>query len=274
MSTFAPREVPFVLDDVSPELGIKNENDTDYNRIKITQKDLGSLSVIGSLTRVEYGKWADRDACLIGFRFQFQKGNSLAYRFSRADIAIEFQARPPKNPGDDPAVLRYGPKYLRSTGTAEQVGWHYTASLSASPGLGPVSIEPGIEIGRSGSYTRQYAAEVESDDWGSRKHRKPNCVKIWMREDDKQEQGIPLELLAAVVVEAGGPFQAKVSIKVDTVFNLIAWPWSKDDPLLLEPGVNFGPSLRSSEPEIDFSTITSEEWRLLVTPDLLVRDRQ
>ena len=271
MPAFTPREVPFVLDDLSPELGIKNQNDTDYNRIKITQRDLGSLSVLASLTKVDYGKWAGQDACLIAFRFQFQKGNATTFRFSKADIAIEFQARPPKDPRDDPAVLRYGPKYLRSTGTAEQVGRHYTASLSASLGQGLVAIEPGIEIGRSSSYTRQYAAEVESDDWGSRKHRRPNCVKIWMREDDKQEQGVPLELLAAVVVQIGGPFQAKVSIKVDSIFNLIAWPWSKDDPLLLEPGVRFGPSLRGSEPDVDFSTITPEEWRLLVTPDLHVR---
>ncbi|KAK4112885.1 hypothetical protein N656DRAFT_779105 [Canariomyces notabilis] len=268
---FSPRQAPLVLDESSHELGIRNRDDTDFNRTKITQRDLGSLSVIGSLTKVEYGNWAGQEACLLAFRFQFQKGNATAFRFSKADIVIEFQARPPGNPDHDPAVLRYGPKFLRSTGTLEQRGWHYTASLSASAGLAVVEAGPAVEFGRSSFYARQYAAVVESDDWGNRKHRRPNCVKIWMREDDRQEGGIPLELLAAVVVQTDRSFQANVSVRVDSIFNLVAWPWSKDDPLLLEPGVNFGQPLRQGTSNLDFSTITAEEWRQLVTPDLHFR---
>lgn len=270
-SAFAPRHAPLVVDESSQELGIRNKDDQDFNRVKITQKDLGSLSVIGSLTKVEYGTWAGQDACLIAFRFQFQKGNATTFRFSKADIVIEFQARPPGNPDDDPVVVVYGPKYLRSRGTVEKRDWHYTASLSATAGVqGVFEAGPAIEFGPRGTYSRQYAAVVESDDWGNRKHRRPNCVKIWMREDEKQEDGIPLELNAAIVVQTNRSCQASVSIKVDSIFNLIARPWSRDDPLLLEPGVNFGPPIRQT-PKLDFSTITSEEWRQLVTPDLRFR---
>lgn len=136
-TAFSPRNIPFIIDESSQELGQRNEHDQDFNRLKITQRDLGSMSVIGSLTKVEYGKWADKDACLISFRFQFQKGNASMFRFEKADIVIEFQARPPGHPDDDPAILRYGPKKLQSTGTTEAHGWHYTASLSANVGVGP-----------------------------------------------------------------------------------------------------------------------------------------
>lgn len=260
------RVAPLVLDESSSELGLKNKQD-ELNRLKITQKDLGSLSIIGSLTRVEYGKWGSEDACLIGFRFQFQKGTAKAFRFKTADILVEFQARPPGDPNDDPAVLRYGPKRLQSTGTSEERDWGFSVSLSANAGVGPVQAGPTLELARGGSFKREYAAIVESDDWGNRKHTRPNCVKIWLSEDEKQKDGVPLELLAAVIVDTNRPFQATVSIKVDFIFNFLARPWSKDDPLFLQPGVGFGPALRPT-PMPDFSTMTTEEWRQLVTPDL------
>jgi hypothetical protein len=154
-SAFAPRHAPLVLDESSQDLGIKNRDDNDYNRIKITQRDLGSLSVVGSLTKVEYGKWVDHDACLIAFRFQFHRGRATAFRFSEADIVIEFQARPPGDPDNDPAVLRYGPKFLRLlAGTPENLGRHYTASLSASAGVSGAEASPTVEFGRSGDHVR------------------------------------------------------------------------------------------------------------------------
>ena len=270
-NALSPRVTPFIVDESAQELGQRNTDDQDFNRLKITQRDLGSMSVIGSLTKVEYGKWANEDACLISFRFQFHKGNATMFRFEKADIVIEFQARPPGRPDHDPAVLQYGPKKLQSTGTTEAHGWHYTASLSANVGVGPAQAGPTLEFGRHGIHNRQYAAMIESDDWGNRRHRRPNCVKIWLREDEKQKDGIPLELLASVVVQTDRPFQANVSVKVDSIFNLVAWPWSKDDPLLLQPGVNFGTPIRETTTATDFSSLTVEEWRQLVTPDLNFR---
>ena len=266
-ATYAAREASFVVDESSTDLGQENRHDKDFNRAKLTQRDLGELSVISSLTKVEYGKWSGEDACLIVFRFQFQKGNAKLFRFKSAKIIVEFTSRPPGHPDDDPKIRQYGPKTLQSTGTPESRSSHFMVTLSASAG-GQGGLA--LELGREGNYTRQYAAKIESDDWGNRKHRHPNCLRIWMREDEKQENGIPLELLAAVVVQTSSPFQAYINVKVDSIFNLIAWPWSKDEPLLLQPGVGYGTPVRTTSP-IDFSTLTPDDWRQLVTPDLQLR---
>ncbi|KAK4225995.1 hypothetical protein QBC38DRAFT_240715 [Podospora fimiseda] len=273
-TAFTPHNAHFTIDESSQELGQENKHAQDFNRFKLTQRDLGSMSVIGTLTKVEHGKWgpSNKPACLLCFRFQFQKGNAKLFRFEKAFIVIEFQARPPTHPKDDPAVLRYGPKRLQSVGTTATESWQYTIELSATVGIGPVQAGPTVEFGRQIIYDRHYAETIESDDWGNRRHSRPNCVRIWLREDEKQKDGIPLELLACVVVETTArSFQANVSVKVDSFFNLIAWPWSKDDPLLLEPGVNFGTPIREKTGETDFSSLTADEWRQLVTPDLHFR---
>jgi hypothetical protein len=124
---------------------------------------------------------------------------------------------------------------------------------------------PDADVKRS-SILRLNASYLGGSDWGDRKHRLPNCAKFWLREDEKQTPGVPLELLVAIVFRCRGPSQAMVDVRVDSVFQLLAWPWTKDDPVLLEPGVEYGDIIR--EGSADFSTLTQEEWRQLVTPDL------
>ena len=43
-NSYLPRQTPFILDEESPELGQKNSSDEDYNRIKITQREIGRAS--------------------------------------------------------------------------------------------------------------------------------------------------------------------------------------------------------------------------------------
>ncbi|KAH8928519.1 hypothetical protein BT69DRAFT_1316221 [Atractiella rhizophila] len=272
LATYSSRQADFLLDESSSELGQKNENDEDYNRSKIMQRDLANLSVISSLSKVQYGQWAGKEASLIGFRFQFQSANATLSRFKKAQILIEFQSRPTGPPDGDPVVLSYGPKKVQSAGTLEDRSWHCSVALWANACVTPVGGGPELEFGKEGNYARQYATVIKSDDWGNRKHRKPNCVKIWMSEDEKQKDGIPLELLAAVVIQATGPSQAKVSVRVGSVFQLLAQPWSEDDPVLLQPNVGFGTPIRGDSAPVDFSTMTNEEWRQLVTHDLQQRN--
>ncbi|KAK7413950.1 hypothetical protein QQX98_007133 [Neonectria punicea] len=253
--------------DLEIDLGIKNLSDEDYNRKKISQQDLGSLSLISSLTRVQHGSWEDAQACLIGFRFQFHDGNAHTLRFRKAKMTIEFQARPVSSPDKDPAVINYGPKKMRAVPTEEQREWQYLGTISAKASMGAFQAGPEISAGVGGSYPRRYAAEIESDDWGDRKHRAPNCVKIWMHEDKKQEDGLPTELLAAVVITLDGPCTATVHVQADALFNIVAWPWTKDDPVLLQPGVGLGQPVGGTG-NVDFSKLTDEDWLGLVTPGL------
>jgi hypothetical protein len=266
LQAFKERERRFVIDESQEELGQRNESDEDYNRIKILQRELGGLSVIGSLTRVQYGKWQNDPACLVSMRFQFQKGNAELFRFEKVNILMEFTSRPKGHPDADPIILNYGPKLLQSKETPEDRTWHYLVTLSAKATVGPTEIGPQVETGTEGKFTRHYAASVVANDWGNRAHRRPNCVRLWFSEDKRQEKGIPPELYVTTIVTCPGPIQATVQVHADYIFHLLAWPWSADDPILLQPGVTYGKKIR--EGDFDFSDLTSDEWRRMVTPDL------
>jgi hypothetical protein len=265
--TYQEKEQHFGSDESQEELGQKNQDETDFNRLKILQRDLGCLSIISSLTRVQYGTWAEEPASLVSMRFQFQKGAAELFRFEKVNITVEFTSRPQGDPGADPVVVDYGPKKLQSIGTLEDRTWHYLATLSAKANVGPVEVGPEAETGAEGRYTRHYAAVVESDDWGNRKHPQPNCIKYWLSEDKRQKFGVPLELHIAAVVTHSGPFQATVNVHADNIFHILAWPWTQDDPVLFEPGVPHGDQIRHIS-RFDFSTLTVDEWRQIVTPDL------
>ena len=265
--SYIERENVFSVDDSSDTLGQKNTNEEDINRSKIAQRDLGSLSLISSLTLVRYGQWHSEPACLLGFRFQFQARHAHLLRFNEAEIFIEFKARPPGSAQDDPVIVDYGPKKLESTGTDESRTRHLSATFSAKATFGPIEIGPELSTGSDTEYVRHFAAMVETDDWGDRKHRRPNCVKAWLKEDQKQEAGLPLELRVAIIVAHSGPMQATVDVRAGHLFHLLAWPWTGDDPILLQPGISHG-EFAGSCPSSEFSGLTQDNWRRLVTPNL------
>ena len=91
-----------------------------------------------------------------------------------------------------------------------------------------------------------------------------------MKENWKQESGIPEELDVVVVVAYGGPFQTTVDVGSNMVFDLFASPWIKDDPVLFEPGVEHGETI-ASHANPDFLALTSAEWQRMVTPNLHTR---
>ncbi|KPI45467.1 uncharacterized protein AB675_533 [Cyphellophora attinorum] len=269
LDSFAERTRAFQIDDSQEELGHGNHinyGPEAYNKPKIYQRDLGQLSVIGSLKRVKYGTWHQEPACLISMKFQFQNGNARTLRLTKADIQIEFTSRPVSTPDADPKLLEYGPKYLQSNGTIENRTWNYVATLSANATLGSAEVGPQLELGAGGSFSKNFAAEVEVDDWGNGNHQRPNCLRVWMREDKKQESGIPQELHLTAIVSSSGAMQATVQVRANNIFHLLAWPWSARDPVLLQPGVEYGDKIR--DVDFDFSALTSDEWRRMVTPDL------
>ena len=266
LQSFQERTRKFIVDESQEELGQHNESDEDYNGIKILQRDLADLSIIGSLARVQYGKWQKEPACLMTIRFQFQKGNAELFRFTKVNILIKFTSRPEGAPDADPIVLSYGPKHLRSTETSEDRSWHYLVTLSAKATAGPMEIGPEAEAGAKGKFTKHYASLVDADDWGDRAHRRPNCVRVWASEDKRQKKGLPMELFVTTITTCPGPMKATVRVQADNIFHLLAWPWSKDDPILLQPGITYGEKIR--EVDFDYSELTSEEWRRMVTPDL------
>lgn len=170
--------------------------------------------------------------------------------------------------------MDFGPKHLVSNGTDESRTWWYTATLSARTSTAlPVSIDssPSLSLGHSTSYPKHTAVAIEGADFSDHDHTEPNIVKFWLREDEKQKSRVPLDFDCAVIVKyPGGSFEATVDVKVGPVFDLLATPWMAEDPVIFEPGMDYGEGVREGQ-VVDFSTLTVEEWRKMVTPDLKFR---
>lgn len=92
-------------------------------------------------------------------------------------------------------------------------------------------------------------------------------MRHWLKENRRQEGGIPEQLIATVAVVYEGPFQAVVDVSSTAIFDLLGRPWTKDDPVLFEPGVEEGPPVRDNR-DSQFSTLNEEDWRRIVTSGL------
>ena len=263
--TYTARRRDFDLDEAGAELGQKNEGDQDFNRSKVHQRDLGDLSIVSTLSRVEYGSWDGKPACLITFSFSFDSGNVKTCRFTSARIIIEFTSR--QADSSDPIVVNFGPKRLLGQKTEEDRRWLYVGEFEAKANIGPFEVGPNLRAESEGSFTRTYMEVIKANKWGDKSHKYPNIVKYWLKENKRQEGGIPAQLNATVVVTYEGPFQAIVDVSSTAVFDLLARPWTKDDPVLFEPGVEEGSPVCDNR-DSEFSTLNEEIWRRIVTSGL------
>jgi hypothetical protein len=57
-----------------------------------------------------------------------------------------------------------------------------------------------------------------------------------------------------------------VDVKMGPGLDLVVRPWTRADPVLLEPGYEFGEKVREGEAGVNFDRLTVDEWRSLVTP--------
>ena len=264
-ATYNARRRAFELDEAGAELGQKNEDDQDFNRSKVHQRDLGDLSIVATLPRVEYGSWDGKSACLVTFSFSFDSGNVKSCRFTSARIIIEFTSR--EADSSDPIVVNYGPKRLLGQKTEENRRWLYAGEFEAKASIGPFEVGPTLRAESEGFFTRTYMEVIKANSWGDKSHKCPNTVKYWLKENKRQQGGIPEQLNATIVVIYEGPFQAVVDVSSTVIFDILAQPWTKDDPVLFEPGIEVGPPVRDSR-DSEFSTLNEEDWRRIVTSNL------
>ena len=108
---------------------------------------------------------------------------------------------------------------------------------------------------------------IKANSWGDKSHKCPNTVKYWLKENKRQQGGIPEQLNATIVLIYEGPFQAVVDVRSTVIFDILAQPWTKDDLVLFEPGIEVGPPVRDNR-DSEFSTLNEEDWRRIVTSNL------
>jgi hypothetical protein len=229
---------------------------------KLTHKEFGDAGVIGMVSRVSWGTYDGKDACLVVFSFSLKSGKR-ALRFRNANVKITF-ARHPSSTLEygSPSVLVFAPRKIFGISTTESKGLRYYAELSAQAPLSPVEVGPTVGIEKGSSFDKEHRFKIVGNFWAT-KHGSNWDIVYWdVKENRKAKYGIPDRLNVGVIVDAGGPFQEIVEVTVDTPLKdgLFGFPWSKDSPVPFYPGVPKG----TDPPSKDFEKFTEEDWKAMI----------
>ena len=245
------------------ELG-GQKNSGEATRDKIVHIEALDRSVIGSVTRVCYGQYNGRPACLVCMRFTFRYRRNSALRFKRAEIVARFDKRDCKNntsPANDPTIQAYAPRKIfgEPTMVVRELGFHVGADLGLTAVM---SGGPQASIEKRATFAERQCLEIVGLDQCTRRRPKPHIVVWTVAEVPALQSGIPDELYFAAVVAHDGAFQAEIKVKVDTPLKdgLYAHVWSKDAPVLFIPSVGKGEAC----PRIEFDALSDDDWRALV----------
>jgi len=232
-------------------------------RPKVTHhQNLLGQKVYAGVNKIHWGTYMGRPACLIviRFRFYFDKG---FFRLKKAAITFCVNKYPQPAPANDnrsdPIVCVYSPKHVWGQAIEEEKETHWEVAARCSVSLGLA--ESGSEGSREGSSKIhiEHAVEIAGMDEPEYDKDYPNKVIFEIDENEKIGKGIPKELYFGMVVQHEGGIQAEVTTNIGDV---TALPWSKDDPIILQPGKSFGhmPTSLSGM----FDQWTDDDWTALV----------
>lgn len=248
------RNIPVVDQEGNEEIGL---------RPKITHhSDILSRKVYGSVNKVRWGTFDNEPACLLVVRFRFYCRSGL-FRLKRASITISFNNHPltgePVGQRRDPKVGIYSPKHIFGIPTEVEREYTYGVALQSSASAGPVKLGAELSFGGTRSFKVEESLEIVGMDEPDFDKMEPNKVIFDIDENPNCNKGVPRELYAGVVVVHDGPIQAEVSTSVDDRW---AWPWTKDDPIVLNPGTIYG-QVPETLPTM-YEGLNDDDWKVLV----------
>ncbi|KAG4434024.1 hypothetical protein IFR05_010506 [Cadophora sp. M221] len=271
LAAYEPRETTFQKPSGRGELGRKDRQNLTSGQPsqgdqttpnKVIHKELWDAGVIGMVSRVSWGKYYGKDACLVVFSFSFKSGDS-ALRFRNSNVKITFERHPSSPPEqENPSALVFAPRKIYGIPTVESKSLTYNVELSAKVPIGPVEVGPTISVDKGSSFEKEHRFKIIGNFWAT-KHGADWDVVYWdIKENRKAKQGIPDRLNVGVVINADGPFQGIVEVTVDTLLKdgLFGFPWSKDSPVPFYPGVPKGPVPKV----IDFESLGEEDWKAMI----------
>jgi hypothetical protein len=225
-------------------------------------KNLLGQKVYAGVNKVHWGTYKGNPACLlvVRVRFYFDKG---LFRLKKAAITVCFNKYPqPAAANDtraDPIVCVYSPKHVWGEPTEEEKETHWEVAARCSVSVGPAGLGPEVSQGGSSKINVEHALEIAGMDEPEYDKDYPNKVIFEIDENEKIGRGIPKELYFGIVVQHEGDIQATVTTNIG---DATALPWSKDDPIILQPGKTFGnmpPSLLEM-----FDHWTDDDWNDVV----------
>lgn len=232
--------------DDSVTLGQKNSDSTS-TRTKITQVELGSLGIIGTVLSVTYGTWDAKPAACITLRFDFRCKDGQ-FRFGSSEIGVSFTAFPQAQVGKG-STPRLRTKNINSPVV---VFFYPQDHKLPSPTVSEKS-SVGDDTGRT-----QTRFSLKGRTWSKTTRDEPHQVFWTMHEDAAAKSGISDAVCLCIVVRHLGSFQATVEARAKltlgvTLRNL---PWSEDDPLLFDGVTGKGPQLEIKE----YDSLAVENW--------------
>ena len=228
----------------------------------IHHKNIFGQKIYAGVNKVHWGTYMGKPACLlvVRFRFYFDKG-LLRLKKAAITICINKYSQPEaaNDARSDPIVCVYSPKHVWGTPTEEEKETHWEVAAQCSVSVGPAQLGPEASRGGSSTIHVEHAVEIAGMDEPEYGKDYPNKVIFEIDENEKIGKGIPKELYFGVVVQYEGDIQAEVTTSIEDV---TALPWSKDDPIILQPGKTFGnmPPLLSGM----FDQWTDDDWTTLV----------
>lgn len=235
-------------------------------RVKITHhSNVLGTRVYGLIHKVRWGTYKGEAACLLVVRFRFTFSTGF-FRLRKAVVVIRFDNHPVRKEGrpvvgcrDDPILRIFSPRQIYGipTEVEHEVAWSAAAQCSIS--AGPVGVGPEISRASTARYTTQAAIEIAGMDDADLDKDLPNIVTFEIDENSKTSRGIPRELYFGAVVQCDGTIQADIEASVS---DRSAWPWTRDDPIILKPGLNYG-GVPAGLPH-DFDHLTDDDWKVLV----------
>ena len=240
-------------------------NKGDELRHKITHHhNIRGQRVYAGVHKVHWGTYNSNPACLLVIRFRFYYDKGL-FRLRKAAITITFNTHPPHRavPEDtrpDPILRVYSPKHVWGAPTEEERETHWEIAARIAVTAGPVEIAlPELSRGGSSRVKVEHAVEIAGMDEPEYDKEFPNKLTFEIDENDKIARGVPKELFFGMVVENEGAMQAQVATSIG---DATAWPWSRDDPIILKPGETFG-ALSASLSE-KFELWSDDDWNSIV----------
>ena len=256
------RELAFVANKGAGQLTSQRNQGEDLRPTITHHANVLGTKVYGAVNKVIWGTYEDLPACLLVVRFQFLAPKGL-FRLRKATITICFSKNVAVNPHTDttaePEVCVYSPKHIYGLPTSEEREFYWEAALQCSVSVGPVDMDPELTMGKASKFSQEHALEIGGSDEPDFGKQLPNKVIFEVDENDRLGKGVPRELYFGVVVHHDGNLQADITTSIG---DATAWPWSRDDPIILTPGKSFG-----SKPDklsTFFDQLSDRDWAFLV----------
>src|SRR5438045_3814358 len=103
LTSYEPQDAAFLQTSGTSELGSSAKYNTGAQdeaavaHCKIVHKEFWDAGIIGSVSKVCYGQYQGKAACLVVFCFSLRSGNK-ALRFRNANFKITFEKHPATDP--------------------------------------------------------------------------------------------------------------------------------------------------------------------------------